>query len=343
MVEMSNRQALSAFLSYIKVEKGLSPLTAEAYESDLLQLAEFLELKKVNLLTAMRSDLLGFLEQLTTNLVESRSRARKLSAIRHFYKFLLLDRRIKHDPTLNIESPRQWKILPKALALSDIDEMLAREKSRPQDPALAVRNRALLEVLYATGMRVSEIVGLRLEDVNLQSSSAIVRGKGDKERIVPFGVSARDALEIYLRDARPLLCRPASPTRTSPPATAGGSVAHRRTSPPATAGGSALLRRSPLVFLDRSGTGLTRERVWRIVRESKADRKASPHMLRHSCATHMVGNGADLRTVQTILGHADIATTQVYTHVALDRLKEVYRAHHPRSARRLKGAQKESV
>jgi integrase/recombinase XerD len=309
MMKMSNRQALSAFLSYIKVEKGLSPLTAEAYESDLLQLAEFLELKKVDLLTARRPDLLAFLEQLTTNLVESRSRARKLSAIRHFYKFLLLDRRIKHDPTLNIESPRQWKILPKSLALSDIDEMLAREKSKPQDPALALRNRALLEVLYATGMRVSEIVGLRLEDVNLQSASAIVRGKGDKERIVPFGVSARDGLENYLRDARPQLSR---------------------------------VRRSPLVFIDRSGTGLTRERVWRIVRESKADRKASPHMLRHSCATHMVGNGADLRTVQTILGHADIATTQVYTHVALDRLKEVYRAHHPRSTRRLKGAQKES-
>jgi integrase/recombinase XerD len=310
MMKMSNRQALSAFLSYIKVEKGLSPLTAEAYQSDLLQLAEFLELKKVNLFTARRPDLLGFLEQLTTNLVESRSRARKLSAIRHFYKFLLLDRRIKHDPTLNIESPRQWKILPKSLALSDIDEMLAREKSKPQDPALALRNRALLEVLYATGMRVSEIVGLRLEDVNLQSASAIVRGKGDKERIVPFGVSARDALENYLRDARPLLSR---------------------------------VRRSPLVFIDRSGTGLTRERVWRIVRESKADRKASPHMLRHSCATHMVGNGADLRTVQTILGHADIATTQVYTHVALDRLKEVYRAHHPRSKRRLNRPQKESV
>jgi integrase/recombinase XerD len=309
MMKMSNQQALSAFLSYIKVEKGLSPLTAEAYQSDLLQLAEFLELKKVNLLTAKRPDLLAFLEQLTTNLVESRSRARKLCAIRHFYKFLLLDRRIKHDPTLNIESPRQWKILPKSLALSDIDEMLAHEKSKPQDPALALRNRALLEVLYATGMRVSEIVGLRLEDVNLQSASAIVRGKGDKERIVPFGVSARDALETYLRDARPLLSR---------------------------------VRRSPLVFIDRSGTGLTRERVWRIVRESKADRKASPHMLRHSCATHMVGNGADLRTVQTILGHADIATTQVYTHVALDRLKEVYRAHHPRSTRRLNRPQKES-
>jgi integrase/recombinase XerD len=236
-------------------------------------------------------------------MVESRSRARKISAIRHFYKFLLLDKRTRHDPTLNIDSPRQWKILPKSLAVSDIDEMLARTQARTQDSALALRNQALLELMYATGMRVSEAVNLRLEDVNLQTSSAIVRGKGDKERIVPFGVSAREALERYLRDARPGLSR---------------------------------VRQSALVFIDRNGTGLTRERIWRIVRESKADGKASPHMLRHSCATHMVGNGADLRTVQTILGHADIATTQVYTHVAMDRLKTVYRKHHPRgSARRL--------
>ena len=305
---MSNQQVLSAFLSYIKVEKGLSPLTAEAYGSDLLQLAEFLELKKRSLLAAQRADLLAFLEQLTNNLVEGRSRARKLSAIRHFYKFLLLDKRIKHDPTLNIEGPRQWKILPKSLALAEIDDMLAREESKPQHPFLAARNRAILELLYATGMRVSEIVNLRLEDVNLPSSSAMVRGKGDRERIVPFGVSARDALAGYLRDVRPQLCR---------------------------------VGRSTLVFVDRSGTGLTRERVWRIVKDAKADGKASPHMLRHSCATHMVGNGADLRTVQTILGHADVATTQVYTHVALDRLKEVHRRHHPRAAKRFAGGSKE--
>lgn len=307
---MSNPQALAAFLSYLKVEKGLSALTIEAYRRDLLQFAEFLELEHRSLLHAERSDLLGFIEQLAANRVESRSRARKLSAMRHFYKFLLLDKRIKHDPTLNIESPRQWKILPKSLATSEIDEMLAREKSKPQDPALAIRNQAILELLYATGMRVSEIVNLCLEDLNLASSQAIVRGKGDKERIVPFGVSARKALEIYLREARPRLCR---------------------------------VRRSALVFIDRSGTALTRERVWRIVRESKPDKKASPHMLRHSCATHMVGHGADLRTVQTILGHADIATTQVYTHVALDRLKEVHQKFHPRRIARYSSAQKETV
>ena len=263
---MSNPQPLSAFLSYLKVEKGLSPLTVDAYRGDLLQLAEFLEKRNATLLNAARPDLLAFLEQLTANMVEGRSRARKLSAMRHFYKFLLLDKKIKRDP------------------------------------ALAILNEALLELLYATGMRVSEIVHLRLEDLNLQASSAIVRGKGDKERIVPFGVAARDALQTYLHDARPQLCRPG---------------------------------RSALVFVDRSGTGLTRERVWRIVREAKIDGKASPHMLRHSCATHMVENGADLRTVQTILGHADIATTQVYTHVAMDRLKSVYRAHQPRSKRRI--------
>jgi integrase/recombinase XerD len=307
---MSNQQALSAFLCYLKVEKGLSRLTALAYGGDLLQLAEFLELKKRTLLSATRSDLLAFLEQLTANRVESRSRARKLSAIRHFYKFLLLDKRTECDPTLNIESPRQWKVLPKSLAVSDIDEMLAREQAKPQHPALALRNGALLELLYATGMRVSEIANLRLEDVDLAGSKAIVRGKGDKERLVPFGVSAQKTLETYLREARPQLCH---------------------------------TRRSPLVFVDRNGTGLTRERVWRIVRESKSDGKASPHMLRHSCATHMVGNGADLRTVQTILGHADISTTQVYTHVALDRLKEVYKQHHPRSRKRAGAAAKESA
>lgn len=297
----SGPQALSAFLSYLQVEKGLAPLTLEAYRRDLLQLAEFLESKQRTLISAQRTDLLSFLEQLTTNLVDGRTRARKLSAMRHFYKFLLLDRKIKHDPTLNIESPRQWKILPKSLAVSDIDQMLAREQSRSQDPALALRNVALLELFYATGMRVSELVHLRLEDLNLEASSAIVHGKGDKERIVPFGVAARNALEMYLRGARPQLCR---------------------------------TKRSNLLFIDRSGTGLTRERVWRIVREAKQDGKASPHMLRHSCATHMVANGADLRTVQTILGHADIATTQVYTHVAMDRLKSVYRKHHPRAAAR---------
>lgn len=307
---MSNQQALSAFISYLKVEKGLSRLTALAYESDLLQLAEFLELKNRTLVSTTRRDLLAFLEQLTSNRVESRSRARKLSAIRHFYKFLLLDKRVKSDPTLNIESPRQWKVLPKSLALTDIDEMLAREQAKLQHPALALRNRALLELLYATGMRVSEIVNLRLEDVDLAGSKAIVHGKGDKERLVPFGVSAQKALETYLREPRLQLCR---------------------------------TRRSPLVFVDRNGTGLTRERVWRIVRESKLDHKASPHMLRHSCATHMVGNGADLRTVQTILGHADLSTTQVYTHVALDRLKEVYKRHHPRSKKRAGAAEKESA
>lgn len=302
---MSNQRAIEAFASYLIVEKGLSPLTAEAYQRDLLQLAEFLEKRSATLLGARRSDLIGFLEQLTANQVEGRSRARKLSAMRHFYRFLIRDRKIKSDPTLNIESPRQWKVLPKSLAVSEIDEMLesaaSRKPARGGATVHNVRNWAMLELLYASGMRVSEIVSLRLQDLDLASSCAIVRGKGDKERIVPFGVAARKALEVYLREARGRLARGT---------------------------------RSALVFIDGSGTALTRERVWRIVKESKADGKASPHMLRHSCATHMVGNGADLRTVQTILGHADIATTQVYTHVALERLKTVHKTFHPRRVKK---------
>src|SRR2546430_8275378 len=188
MPVLSNQNLLENFKSYLTAEKGLARLSVESYSHDLQQFAEFAEKNNRTLLQAERPNVLAFLEELTHNNVESRSRARKLSALRHFYKFLLLDKRIKRDPTLNIESPKQWKILPKSLTLEEIDAMLAQEKSKPQDPALAIRNAALLELLYATGMRVSEIVNLRLEDLNLQASSAIVRGKGDKDRIVPFGV-----------------------------------------------------------------------------------------------------------------------------------------------------------
>ncbi len=169
--------------------------------------------------------------------------------------------------------------------------------------AIAARDRAILEVLYAAALRVSEITGVKLEDLKLDLGYLLVRGKGDKERIVPLGKGAQDALIFYIKDARPVLAKGTS---------------------------------SPLLFVGRRGRRLTRQRVWQMVRAASAGagRNASPHMLRHSCATHMVENGADLRTVQTILGHADISTTQVYTHLALDRLKGVYQKHHPRAKAR---------
>jgi integrase/recombinase XerD len=295
---------VKSFLDYLKVEKGLAPLTVDAYESDLTQFAEFLEARRRELAHARREDVRGFLSQLFANGVKDRSVARKLSTLRHFYKYLLLDRMIKHDPTLEIDSPKQWKVLPKSLAASEIDSMLA-SAGEPGDSklsaALAQRDRAMVEMLYAGGLRVTEIVNVKLEDLKLEVGHVLVRGKGDKERIVPMGRAAQDQIRAYMGDGREALLNG---------------------------------KMSSMLFVHRGGGKLTRQRVWQMVTEASASgRHASPHMLRHSCATHMVENGADLRTVQTILGHADISTSQIYTHVALDRLKTVYRKFHPRGKR----------
>ncbi|PYX14255.1 MAG: site-specific tyrosine recombinase XerD [Acidobacteria bacterium] len=301
-----NTRVLSRFLDYLKIEKGLAPLTVSAYATDIGQFAEFLAKRKRTLLKARRSDMRNFIQQLFANSVDGRSVGRKLSALRHLYRYLLLDKLIEHDPTLNIDSPKQWKVLPKALARDEMEAMLSGShpaSDRQQDEAIALRNRAMLEVFYAGALRVSEIIGIKLEDLKLDVGYVLVRGKGDKERIVPLGKSAQQALAEYMKEARNVLMG-----RNS----------------------------SPLLFLGRRARKLTRQRVWQIVRTASlsAGRHVSPHMLRHSCATHMVENGADLRTVQTILGHADISTTQIYTHVALDRLKNVYQKHHPRARAR---------
>lgn len=314
MTSQANSRVVSAFLDYLRIEKGLAPLSIRAYTTDIGQFAEFLERRKRTLLTARRDDVREFLQQLFSHQVDGRSVGRKLSALRHLYRYLLLDKKIEHDPTLNIESPKQWKVLPKSLARDEIETTLAARVPADSDAkygnALALRDRAMLEVFYAGALRVSEIIGAKLEDLKLEAGYMLVRGKGDKERVVPLGRSAQDALREYLEKARPVLI-PKKMARDS-------------------------LRNSPLLFLGRGGRKLTRQRVWQIVKAASAasGRHASPHMMRHSCATHMVENGADLRTVQTILGHADISTTQVYTHLALDRLRSVYQKHHPRAKAR---------
>ena len=306
MTSEANSSVLSSFIDYLKVEKGLAALTVSAYTRDLVQFAAFLDSSKRTLLNSRRDDVRGFIQQLFSNSVDGRSVARKLSALRHLYRFLLLDKRIDRDPTLNIPLPKQWKILPKALGQDEVEQLLVCGGTgvlARDDAGLSLRNRAMFEVFYAGALRVSEIISLKLEDVKLDMGYVLVRGKGDKERIVPLGRSAQDALSIYLRDGRPSL--------------AGD-------------------KNSPFLFIARGAKKITRQRVWQMVSAASlsSGRHASPHMLRHSCATHMVENGADLRTVQTILGHADISTTQVYTHVALDRLKSVYAKHHPRAKAR---------
>jgi integrase/recombinase XerD len=304
-VKTPNQRAIQGFLDYLKIEKGLAVLTISSYASDLEQFAGFLSGRRRELLAARKDDVRAFLSRLFSDGVSDRSVARKLSALRHFYKYLLLDRMIQHDPTLDIESPRQWKVLPKSLAGSEIDSMICSTKADHDSElahALAQRDSAMLETLYAAGLRVSEIVNVKLEDLKLELGHILVRGKGDKERLVPIGRAAQDAIRIYISEGREKLL--------------GGKI-------------------SPTLFVRRGGGKLTRNRVWQMVNAaSRSGRHASPHMLRHSCATHMVENGADLRTVQTILGHADVSTTQVYTHVALDRLKAVYRKFHPRGGKR---------
>jgi len=321
-----NLALLKDYLAYLRVEKGLRPLTCEAYDGDLKTFAEFIESRHAVLLTATQQDLAAYLEHLRAHGIDSRSVARKLSCLRGFYKWLMLDRRIHHDPTVNIESPRAWKVLPKSLAEPEVAEMLERAglaAEHPQARATALRDHAILELLYAGGLRVSEITALSTGDLALDSGRVHVRGKGDKERIVPLGRSAIEALESYLREGRPHLARISSARKSSKPQKAPHIVLARPEPPQQVA---------VRLFLSLRGMPLTRQWVWQIVKQSNHD--ASPHRLRHSCATHMVEHGADLRSVQLLLGHADISTTQVYTHLALGRLKAVHRDHHPRGQRR---------
>lgn len=300
MAAPRNTDLIREYLVYLRVEKGLRPLTCEAYERDLLQFAEYAEQDATALVQARQETITGFLEHLTKHAVESRSAARKLSCLRGFYRWLQLDKRVARDPTLNLESPATWKVLPKSLAVTEVDAMLeqaATAADGPQVDGIALRDRAILELLYAAGLRVSELTGLNVSDLSLDAGRALVRGKGDKERIVPLGRASVAALDEYLRNGREQLAK--KPTSR--------------------------------LFLSTRGQPLSRAWVWRLVKRNNG--RASPHMLRHSCATHMVERGADLRTVQTLLGHADIATTQVYTHLALGRLKAVHREHHPRAKR----------
>jgi integrase/recombinase XerD len=319
-----NAKTVREYRAYLQVEKGMRPATCEAYASDLEQFAEQLEARDALLVTATEADVSGFMAHLRGNQVDARSIARKLSCLRGFYRWLLLDKRIAHDPTVNIETPASWKVLPKSLAETEVTAMLDRSASTARNPeterppeaaALALRDHAILELLYAGGLRVGEIVALGEEDLHLDQARAQVRGKGDKERIVPLGRKAVEALEEYVKRGRPALARG---------------------------------RMQRALFLSVRGHALTRQWVWEMVRAASGNieggaRKASPHMLRHSCATHMVEHGADLRSVQRLLGHADIATTQVYTHVAMEHLKRVHRDHHPRGRRKQAAGNSESA
>ncbi len=292
--------AISQFLTHVKVEKGLSANTVSAYQRDLVKFNAFAQKRKLALEAVTRDDLVDFLAGLYRGKLESRTVARNLVTLRNFFRFAQIQELITVDPSLNLESPKIRRTLPGYLRLEEVERLLQQPDA---NTPLGLRDRAMLEVLYSTGLRVSELIGLRVTDVDAKVGCIRCIGKGDKERIVPAGRKALGMVEKYLRDTRPKLL----PKGVS----------------------------SAALFVNRRGVALSRVGVWKILsaygRQAGLRVALTPHMLRHSFATHLLERGADLRSVQLMLGHADISTTQIYTHVVEERLKQIYKAHHPRA------------
>lgn len=293
---MTDTRLLTSFLDHLWVEHGLSPNTVQAYGADLRQIVAVLRLQAVSLEEAGEADLLAYLAVSARQ--SGRSTARRLSSLRRFFAYLVRERIRSDDPTLRLKNPRISRHLPKSLSERDVEALLNAPGNKT---ALAVRDGVMLEVLYATGLRVSELVALTRSQVGLVAGVIRVIGKGDKERLVPLGDVARDQLEIYLGAARAEILK--------------GKVCES-------------------LFPTSRGGAMTRQAFWWLIK--KHARKAginadlSPHTLRHAFATHLLNHGADLRVVQLLLGHADISTTQIYTHLAKDRLKQLHEVHHPR-------------
>jgi len=287
------------FLDYIVVEKGLSRNSVEAYRRDLVKFEGFLEKRCEDVTDARRGDIISFMTCLRESGLSSRSTARSMVAVRMLYRFLKGERHIDALPTENIELPRSFRNLPDVLSPEEVERLI---KSPDTKDAIGMRDRAMLELLYATGLRVSELVGIEVNRLNLEVGFLVVLGKGSKERVVPMGETAMDWLKNYIRSARVKTLKG---------------------------------RESNFLFVTARGGNMTRQGFWKIVKKHafKAGiyKKITPHTLRHSFATHLLEGGADLRSVQTMLGHADIATTQIYTHINSERLKNIYKEFHPRA------------
>jgi len=307
----SSSVLIDAYLTHLTVERRLAANSVESYARDLTMLARFAAGKGARVDRLARPDLEALVRNLMSEGRSPRSVARAVACYRGFYRFLVVDGRLEASPADDLRPPRSWKVLPRCLSVDEVDRLIAGpDVATPR----GLRDRALIELLYATGMRVSELIALRPADVNLDASYLTCTGKGDKQRIVPFGDEAGAWVTKYLREARPQLLG-------------------RRTSPRLFV--NALGRRSLGEGGKGRGPGLTRVGFWKILkayaRKAGLANTLSPHMLRHSFATHLLERGADLRAIQMMLGHADLSTTQIYTHVLEQRMRTVYDRFHPRA------------
>jgi len=294
----STEAVIDKFLDAIWMERGLSANTLGAYRADLVSLRRWLAERDISLIYATRSDLLAFIAWRTEQGAKPRSTARQLSSFRRFYRFLLREGVIQDDPTIKIDMPRIGRSLPQSLTEGEVEALLAAPDV--SDP-LGHRDRTMLEVLYATGLRVSELINLKQSEINLSQGVLRIAGKGDRERLIPLGDEAQNWIREFIAGPR---------------------------------GEILLERQTDYLFPTRRGERMTRQAFWHIIKRyskvAEISSKMSPHTLRHAFATHLLNNGADLRVVQMLLGHSDLSTTQIYTHVARARMKEMHSEHHPR-------------
>jgi len=297
-IPASPGKSLQVFLEYLSVEKGLSLNTCQSYARDIQKLLDFFTGEKINWQKAADIDLVKFIHFQSRLGLSARSLARLISSLRSYYSFLILDGIIKVNPTDDLSAPKLWFSLPKFLSVKEVELLL---QQPDESEAKGLRNKAMLELLYATGLRVSELVSLRKNDVNLESGFLICKGKGGKERIVPLGKSSSAAVTKYLEEARQKFWK----------------------------------KETNILFITIRGGAFTRQGFWKMLKEygeqAGLAKKISPHILRHSFATHLLECGADLRSVQLMLGHSQITTTQIYTHVTRKHLRKVYDKFHPRA------------
>jgi len=293
------KEFIDTFLNYIAVERGLAKNTVSAYQDDLLAYSDFLSKRSIDALSRTeRNDIVNFMLFQKDKGISANSISRRLAAIKMFYRFLVRERLLKNDPTSLIDSPKLWKKIPETLSLNEVEALLNAADLRSKQ---GIRDRAILETLYATGMRVSEAVNLKKDNVNLDVGFLRCIGKGNKERVIPLGKKAVASINRYLAVSRPYLLKK---------------------------------KQSDYLFLNRSGNKISRQSFWKIIkkyaRAARIKKPIKPHILRHTFATHLLERGADLRSVQEMLGHANISTTQIYTHINRERLKSIHKMFHPR-------------